>query len=103
MSDEKSTPPPYLKQNGTIVLLTIYAAPRASRDKIIGEHGGALKIAITAPPVDGKANDHLISLLADLLKVARSAVSLHSGATNRRKVFAIKGVTLDQVGRALTP
>ncbi|MCU8517977.1 DUF167 domain-containing protein [Vibrio vulnificus] len=57
--------------DGEDVVLRLYIQPKASRDKILGLHGDELKIAITAPPVDGKANGHLTKLLGKWFKVAK--------------------------------
>lgn len=71
------------------LLLAVRAQPRASRDEIIGPHGDSLKVRITAPPVDGKANAHLIKFLARAFGVSRSAVELRSGESSREKRFLI--------------
>lgn len=64
--------------------------PRASRDEIVGPHGEALKVRITAPPVDGKANAHLIRFLAKVFRVAPNAITLLSGESGRNKRVVIK-------------
>ncbi|MDH5178206.1 MAG: DUF167 family protein [Gammaproteobacteria bacterium] len=71
------------------LLLSVYIQPRASRDEIVGLHDNALKIRITAPPVDGKANAHLGKFLARSFGVKQNQVELLSGATGRHKRFAI--------------
>lgn len=76
-------------ENGDL-LLTLHVQPRASRDELAGPHGDALKVRITAPPVDGKANEHLVRFLADTFGVGRDAVELVAGATGRRKRFRIR-------------
>jgi uncharacterized protein len=76
---------------GDTLLLTLRVQPRASSDEIVGPHGEeALKVRITAPPVDGKANQHLIKFLAKSFGVAKSRVTLLKGDTGRDKRFAIK-------------
>lgn len=75
---------------GEDLLLTLRVQPRASKDKVIGPHGDALKVRITAPPVDGAANQHLIRFFAKLCGVSASAVSVQSGATGRNKRLRIK-------------
>lgn len=67
--------------------------PRASRSEIAGLHGAALRIRLTAPPVDGAANDALIQFLADELGVARSELTLVSGGSSRSKVVLARGIT----------
>ncbi|QHJ11937.1 hypothetical protein FX988_02173 [Paraglaciecola mesophila] len=69
--------------------LRIYIQPKASRDEIVGMHGDALKIAITAPPVDGKANTHLCKYLAKQCGVAKSNVALIKGQLNRHKTVVV--------------
>lgn len=70
--------------------LQIRLQPRASKDEIIGWHGDALKIRITAPPVDGKANKHLLAFLAKQFKVPSAQVTLVSGLTGRDKRVCIQ-------------
>ena len=67
------------------LLLDIYVQPRASRDELSGWHDGALKVRITAAPVDGKANAQLLRFLAGEFGVPRKAVELLSGESGRRK------------------
>ena len=79
------------------VTLEILVQPRASRAKIGPMHDGRLKIAVTAPPVDGEANAAVIELLAKELGIARSAIAVVAGASSRRKRVEIQGVTLAQI------
>lgn len=74
----------------------VRVSPRASRDAIGGAHDGALKVSLTAPPVDGAANAALVKLLAKRLRVAKSAVRITSGETGRSKRVEVDGVTPDQ-------
>ncbi|UAB70680.1 YggU family protein [Vibrio sp. SCSIO 43132] len=71
------------------VLLRLYIQPKASRDKIVGKHGDELKIAISAPPVDGKANSHLIKYLAKQFKVPKGQVKIEKGELGRHKQVRI--------------
>jgi len=75
----------------------VQVQPRASRDAIEGEHADALKIRLTAPPVDDRANDALVRLLAERLNVPRAAVRIVAGEKSRRKRVVVAGVTSDQV------
>ena len=75
--------------------------PRAKRDGISGVVGDALKIDLTVPPVDHKANEALTRFFADLLKVPRSSVTIASGKTNRLKVIHVAGMTAEQVRQRL--
>lgn len=81
----------YYRWDGEALTLEIRVQPRASRDEIVGPHGEQLKVRITAPPVDGKANQHLIRFLAKAFGVAPSAVTLVGGETGRDKRLRIQG------------
>lgn len=70
--------------------MSCHIQPKSSRDEIVGLHGDSVKIRITAPPVDGKANTHLIKFMAKLFGVSRSAVSIISGETGRKKAVRIE-------------
>ncbi len=83
-------------------ILPVRAQPGARKTSIIGEHNGALKIAVTAPPEDGRANKALTELLRAALSVRRSQVDLLSGATSRDKRFLIRGVTAAELRQLLT-
>ncbi|MBW3567906.1 MAG: DUF167 family protein [Proteobacteria bacterium] len=78
------------QRDGDDVILDVYVQPRASRDAIVGIHDGALKIRITAAPVDGKANRYLQRFLAREFGVPAGSVSLLWGLTGRRKKFRIR-------------
>ena len=71
--------------------------PRARKNAITGELGGALKLSLTAPPVEGRANEACIEFLANLLKVPRSSITIASGQSSRRKVIRVSGVSADEV------
>ena len=75
--------------------------PRAKRNALVGEMGDALKIALTAPPVEGKANEACIDFLANLLKVPRSSVTIASGESSRNKVVRIAGMAASEVEQRL--
>ncbi|EEX95263.1 hypothetical protein VIOR3934_09565 [Vibrio orientalis CIP 102891 = ATCC 33934] len=76
--------------DGEDLLLRLYIQPKASRDKIVGQHGEELKIAITAPPVDGKANAHLSKYLAKQFKVAKGLITIEKGELGRHKQVRIQ-------------
>ncbi|HJL17800.1 MAG TPA: DUF167 family protein [Sandaracinaceae bacterium LLY-WYZ-13_1] len=82
------------------VVFAVRVSPRASRDAIGGVHDGALKVKLTAPPVDGAANAALVKLLAKRLRVAKSAVRIVGGETSRTKRVRVEGAPADAV-RAL--
>ena len=71
--------------------------PHARKNAITGELDGALKISLTAPPIDGKANEACIEFFAKLLKVPRSSVTIASGQNSRRKVIRVSGLSADEV------
>ncbi|OEF27744.1 DUF167 family protein YggU [Vibrio rumoiensis] len=74
---------------GDDIVLRVYVQPKASRDNIVGLHGDELKIAITAPPVDGKANAYLTKYLAKQFKIAKSSVCIEKGELGRHKTIRI--------------
>ncbi|MEG1209954.1 MAG: DUF167 family protein YggU [Leclercia sp.] len=71
------------------LVLRLYVQPKASRDTLIGLHGDELKVAITAPPVDGQANAHLVKYLAKQFRVAKSQVLVEKGELGRHKQVKI--------------
>lgn len=71
------------------LVLRLYIQPKASRDSIVGLHGDELKVAITAPPVDGQANAHLIKFLSKQFRVAKSLVIIEKGELGRHKQVKI--------------
>jgi len=75
------------------VRVSVHVQPRASRNEIVGVHGTALKVRLQAPPVDGAANDALVALFAERLKVPRRSVHVVAGATSRGKIVEIDGTT----------
>jgi uncharacterized protein len=82
-----------LTERTGVVRVEVRVAPRASREAILGEHDGALKVALTAAPVDGAANEALVALLASALGVPKKAVVLVSGQTRKQKVLDVSGVS----------
>jgi uncharacterized protein len=74
-------------------LLAVRAQPGARKAGVVGEQAGALKVAVTAPPEDGRANQALTELLRNWLGLKRSQVELASGATSRNKQFLIRGLS----------
>ena len=75
------------------ITLTLHIQPGAKKTEFAGLHGDALKIRLAAPPVDGKANEALVKFLAEVLHLPKSAVTLKSGQTSRRKVLEVSGAT----------
>lgn len=79
--------------------LDLYIQPKAAKNAIRGLHGSELKLAITAPPVDGKANKAVIAFLAELFGVAKSSVSITGGQQSRHKHCVVHGVTRQEASR----
>jgi|SRR6185312_1222277 len=75
--------------------------PRARKNAITGKIGDALKVSLTAPPVEGKANQACIEFFADLLKLPRSSVTIASGQASRNKTIRVVGLTSDELRRRL--
>jgi uncharacterized protein (TIGR00251 family) len=84
---------------GTTFAVKIH--PRAKKNAITGKVGDALKLALTAPPADGKANQACIDFFAKLLKVPRSSVTIAAGQTSRNKVIRVAGLSAEEVRRRL--
>jgi hypothetical protein len=74
------------------ITFEVRVAPRASRDRVVGVHDGVLKVALTAPPVDGAANEALRKLLAKELGVSKSDVQIVRGERSRTKLISVRGV-----------
>lgn len=73
------------------LVVDVYVQPRAARPGVAGRHGGALKVRVTAPPLEGRANEEAARLLADALHVRVADVTLVHGARSRWKRFAVRG------------
>lgn len=69
---------------------------------MVGEHGGALKVAVQAPPEDGKANDAITDLLRKSFGISKQQIELSSGHTSRDKKFLLTGITLEQLQAKIT-
>ncbi|HEV2114152.1 MAG TPA: DUF167 domain-containing protein [Terriglobales bacterium] len=85
-----------IREHEGAISFQVKVHPRAKRDAIAGETGDALKLALTAPPVDGRANAACIGFLAKLLKVPRSSITIASGEHSRLKVVRISGITAEK-------
>ena len=84
------------KTKNNDLAFTVYVQPRASSNRIAGLHGKAIKVCVTAPPVDDKANTAVVHLFADLFGVPRSAVSIKSGRQGRNKKVLINDLALEE-------
>ncbi|MFQ6015806.1 MAG: DUF167 domain-containing protein [Anaerolineae bacterium] len=83
------------------ILFGVRVVPRAGREAIAGLHGQSLKVRLTAPPAEGKANQALITFLAKRLEVSREQVEIVTGQRSRQKTIAVRGVSLEEVTRRL--
>ena len=86
---------PWLTTTLEQIRIHVIIVPRASRTEIVGIYGDRLKIKLTAPPVDGKANKALLAFLAKRLKLTKDQLNIASGATGRRKTVQIDGISLE--------
>jgi uncharacterized protein len=84
-----------LQQSGADVLLPVTVQPRASRNAVAGLHGNALKLLLTAPPVEGAANAACLRLLTDLLGLSRARLSIIKGMKARQKLICITEMSVD--------
>lgn len=81
------------------VSLHIHVQPQASKNKIVGLYDGRLKIAVAAPPVEGKANDEVVRFLAKFLRLARKDVVIQSGRQSKRKKVLLRSLPLEDIRR----
>jgi uncharacterized protein (TIGR00251 family) len=82
--------------------LKVRVTPRASRNEIAAWDGDVVRVRVTAPPVEGKANEALLRLLAERLSLARSSLRIVQGLTSRDKVVEVTGLGPDEVSRRLS-
>lgn len=78
-------------------LLAVRAQPNAKKNAVLGEHGGSLKVAVTAPPEDGRANEAIAEVLRSWLGLKRAHVELVAGHRSRAKQFLVRGPGADQL------
>lgn len=83
--------------------LAVRVHPGAKKNSVTGIHAEAVKIALTAPPVDGKANQSLIAFLADILRLPRARIAIVAGPASRAKTLRITGKSAAEVVAALFP
>jgi uncharacterized protein len=83
------------------VTFAVKIHPRAKKNAITGELGDVLKLSLTAPPVDGKANDACIEFFAKFLKVPRASVTIASGQTSRTKIIRVVGLSAEEVRKRI--
>jgi len=85
-----------IQESSGSVTFAVKIHPRAKKNAIMGELGDALKLSLTAPPIDGKGNDACIEFFARLLEVPRSSVTIASCQTSRRKVIRVVGLSTEE-------
>jgi hypothetical protein len=88
-----------VQQRGKTIRFSVHLQPRASKNEIAGLHGGSLKVRVTAPPVEGLANEALIDFLSQSLDIPRRNVCIVSGFSSRDKVIEASEVDLETVQR----
>ncbi len=87
--------PDWYRRNVDVITLTLHVQPAAKRSCIAGLHGDALKIRLTAPPIEGRANEALLKFVAALFEVPLHQVELKQGVQSRHKVVAITGSNIE--------
>ena len=91
-----------IHENHAGVSFAVKVHPRAKKNAITGEIDDALKLSLTTPPIDGRANEACIEFFAKLLKVPRSSVTIASGLTSRNKVIRVAGISAEELRNRLT-
>ncbi|HEY7874372.1 MAG TPA: DUF167 domain-containing protein [Actinomycetota bacterium] len=93
--------PPYVRTVGDDVVIDAFVQPRSAKNAAVGVHGRAIKLKVTAPPVDGKANEAVERLIARWVGVPRSAVQVVGGRSSRYKQIRVVGAAPEAVTAAL--
>ena len=92
-----SVPKSFIRQSKDGCTISLKVVPRSSKNQIVGVENGALKIKLTAPPVEGSANEAVVEFLADFLKKPKRFVTLISGQQSRNKVVLVSGVKVKEI------
>jgi uncharacterized protein (TIGR00251 family) len=87
--------PDWYRRSGETIMLTLHVQPGAKRSEITGLHGGALKIRLAAPPIEGRANDALLKFIAGLFAVPLRNTELKQGGQSRHKAVAVTGSKIE--------
>jgi len=90
-----------IREAGGGVTFAVKVHPRAKKNAVTGELGDALKLSLTSPPVEGRANEACVEFLAKLLKVPRSSVTIASGQSSRQKVIRVAGLSAEEVKKRI--
>ncbi len=88
-------------KKGDDIIFTVYVKAGCRRERIVGEIDSALKIEVSAPPVEGKANDAVVKLIAKSLGIPKSAVKIESGLRSKKKRIRATGITSDDIQRLI--
>ncbi len=92
---------PYLRTTKDGLILEVVVVPRAKRSKFVGFHGGYPKIALAAPPIEGRANEKLVSLLQELFGIPGRDIAIVRGDASRRKGVLLRGICAEKVAQVL--
>ena len=84
----------FLREEKGFLSLALHIQPRASKNRIVGLHGENLKLAVTAPPADGKANKAVVKFLADFFSIPKKGITIKSGLQSRKKRVLLTGISL---------
>lgn len=87
--------PVYIRKAKDGLFLEVIVAPKASRNYLLGEYKDKIKIALTAPPINGKANEALIEFLSKLLRVPKRDITITKGLTSKQKTIYIRGINVE--------
>ncbi len=90
-----------VQESGGAMTFSVKVLPRAGKNALVGWEGDVVKIRLNAPPVEGKANDALVRFLAETLWVSRAQIEIVTGHASRRKVVRVRGVTAQQIEKAM--
>jgi uncharacterized protein len=93
--------PAYIHRSGDAVIVDAFVQPRSAKNALVGLHGRALKVKVTAPPVDGKANEAIEELFAHWLNLRRGSVEVVAGHSSRHKRIRVSGTSPEAVATAL--
>lgn len=96
-----SPAPPFLRPSNEGLILEVAVAPRARRSKFVGFHGGYPKISLAAPPIEGRANEELVSFLKELLGIPGRDIELVRGEASKRKAVLLRGISTEKVLQVL--
>jgi uncharacterized protein (TIGR00251 family) len=93
---------PAIRENADGVSFAVRVHPRAKKDAITGKLGDALKVSLTTPPIEGRANEACIEFFAKLLNVPHSSVTIASGQTSRNKVIRVAGLSAEELRKRIS-